>query len=918
MARKAEAVGTFSRFVAILALLIGIAALAQAPAGSQGHATAHLRQPTANASASDTSLFQPPVTISSGGGGAISVAVADLNGDRKPDLAVANQSTNTVAVLLGNGDGTFQQPLTYDPGGVYPTSVAVADLDGDDRPDLVVATAGNGDIGVLLGNGDGTFQSAKTYLSGGVEAYAIAVADMNHDGEPDVVVTTISKNGDGAVGVLLGNGDGTFQPVRTDTTGGATGAGVPAVAVADVNGDGKPDVLAATLKWSCSSNQCNTVGAVAVLLGNGDGMLQSAILILSGGVYSSSLTVADVSGDGKPDIVVENLQCCGSANGAVGVLLGNGDGTFQRAVVYQSGVGASGMSVAVADVNRDGNLDIVATDECAGNDCLNQGVVGVLLGNGDGTFQAAQTYSSAGFLPRSVAVTDLNGDGASDIVVANFCGNNRETCERSSLAILLNNGSNQIPTTTILMSSLNASVFGQAVTFKAEVTSNSGTPTGTLQVLNGSTVVGTGTLASGIISIPVSTLPAGTDLVTASYLGGGGFAPSKSTPLTQTVTKATTATALASSPNPAAANQAVTFTAAVSSQYGGAATGTVTFMAGAQSMGSTALSRNVAALTTSFATAGTYSITAQYNGDSNNTGSTSGALSEKIIASTTTMLISSLNPSVVGQAVTFVATVSSSAGAPPNGETITFKNGSTVLGTGMLSSGMASLTTSSLSAGVYTITASYPGDANFAASTSPELRQVVNSTTKSMTATTLVSSLNPSVYGQKVTWTATVTSSGSVTPTGKVRFTWSGYTVGSATLNSSGVATLSRSNLNADPYPLTAVYAGDSDFLGSTSVVLNQVVLQTMTSATVTSSPNPSMQGQSVTFTATISSPTVIPAGPVTFTAGKTILGTAQLGGGKAKLTISSLSLGSTKVTATYYGDSNIAQSSVSVMQTVQ
>jgi len=195
---------------------------------------------------------------------------------------------------------------------------------------------------------------------------------------------------------------------------------------------------------------------------------------------------------------------------------------------------------------------------------------------------------------------------------------------------------------------------------------------------------------------------------------------------------------------------------------------------------------------------------------------------------------------------------------------------------------------------------------------------VMVNNTKSATSTSLASSLNPSTYGQKVTWTATVTSSGSIMPTGKVRFTWSGYTIGSATLNSSGVATLTRSNLNANTYPLTAVYAGDAANLGSTSTVVNQVVLQTTSSAKLTSSPNPSTQGQAVTFTAKISSPTVVPTGPVTFTAGKTVLGTAQLSSGKAKFTISTLAVGSTKVTATYYGNSNISKSSASVTQAVQ
>lgn len=187
--------------------------------------------------------------------------------------------------------------------------------------------------------------------------------------------------------------------------------------------------------------------------------------------------------------------------------------------------------------------------------------------------------------------------------------------------------------------------------------------------------------------------------------------------------------------------------------------------------------------------------------------------------------------------------------------------------------------------------------------------------------TTLASSLNPSIYGQKVTWTATVAPSGAIPPTGTVSFTWGSayrrYTIGTATLNSSGVATLTRSNLNAYLYPLTAVYKGDANNPGSTSAVLNQIVTQTTSAATITSSLNPSTLGQAVTFTATITSPTVTPTGPVTFTAGNTVLGTTQLAGGKAKLTTSTLAVGSTKVKATYYGNSNISKSSASVTQTV-
>lgn len=283
-----------------------------------------------------------------------------------------------------------------------------------------------------------------------------------------------------------------------------------------------------------------------------------------------------------------------------------------------------------------------------------------------------------------------------------------------------------------------------------------------------------------------------------------------------------------------------------------------------------------------------------------------------------TALVSSPNPSVYAQPVTFRATVSSTAGSPRSLETVTFFNGLNVLGTAPLIGGIAFLTSSSLQAGIHTITAAYLGDANFTASRSPGLQQAVDTKSQSATTTALTSSLNPSIYGQSVTWTATVTTLGPTTPTGNVKFSWDSYYLGTASLNTSGVATLSSSGLNADSYPVLAEYVGDANNGASASPILNQVVRQIVSTATLTSSPNPSTQGQAVTFTAQITSPTVQPTGPVTFTAGKTVLGTAQLSNGKAKLTTSALPVGSTKVTATYYGDSNIAKSSASVTQAVQ
>ncbi len=842
--------------------------------------------------------FFPVVTYDSGGVYPYSVATGDFNGDGYPDVVVANTycySINNpcVSVLLNRGDGTFQPAVDYPTaGGGNPWSVAVADVNGDGKPDIVVANSSNGTVGVLLGKGDGTFHPVVTYSSGGTSPEYVAVADVNGDGKLDLLVANWCASADcgtdGVVGVLLGNGDGTFQPTQTYDSG---APGATWVVVADVNGDGKPDVVVV------NNNDGPTF--IGILLGNGDGTFQTAATF-NLGEPGYGMVVADVNGDGKPDLIVSGY-----------VMFGNGDGTFQPPVQVDRYDPA--FSVAVVDVNGDGKPDLVWAGGYEGQ----LGIVGVQLRNGDGTFQTPVNYDSGGYQPRGVAVADVNGDGKPDLVVVNYCATSVFPCPVDGTLGVLVNSTNTNTTTTAVVSSLSPSVFGQTVTFTAQVTSAAGSPTGTVEFFDGSTQVGSGTLTNGSVSLSISSLPVGANSMTAKYQGGAGFASSTSAPLTQTVTLATTTTALASSLNPAATNQPVTFTATVASQFGGAATGSVVFSSGSQTLGTGSLVGNVATLTTSFATPGTYSISAKYSGDGNNAGSTSATLSQVIIAATTTVLASSLNPSLVGQAVTFTANVTSTAGSPPNGENVTFKNGSAVLGTAALSGGVAPLTTSSLPAGIFTITASYPGDANFAASTSPGLRQVVNSTTKSATAITLTSSLNPSIYGQSVSWTATVTTSGSVMPMGTVNFTW-GESIGLATINASGVATLTKSNLNADAYPLRAVYGGDANNLGSTSPVLNQVVQPTTSAAALGSSPNPSVQGQSVTFTATISSPTVTPTGPVTFTAGKTVLGTGQLSKGKAKFTISTLPVGSTVVTATYYGDSNIAKSSASVTQTVQ
>jgi hypothetical protein len=217
----------------------------------------------------------------------------------------------SVGVLFGNGDGTFQPAKTYDT--KYDVDwVSVADVNRDGKLDLLVTSGGNNRLGVLLGNGDGTFQAAVIYSSGGIAPYGVAAADVNGDGNPDLLVANMCNIGctSGSANVLLGNGDGTFRAAMGYDSG---GTGARSVAVADVNGDGKPDLLVANFFY-------NTVGT---LLGNGDGTFQAVKTYGSGGSHATSLALVDVNGDGEPDVVVTNGAGTNYAKGAVGVLLNN-------------------------------------------------------------------------------------------------------------------------------------------------------------------------------------------------------------------------------------------------------------------------------------------------------------------------------------------------------------------------------------------------------------------------------------------------------------------------------------------------------------------------------------------------------------------------------------------------------------------
>jgi hypothetical protein len=286
--------------------------------------------------------------------------------------------------------------------------------------------------------------------------------------------------------------------------------------------------------------------------------------------------------------------------------------------------------------------------------------------------------------------------------------------------------------------------------------------------------------------------------------------------------KSPTSTVIASSVNPSAFHQSVTFKATVTSTFGGTPLGNVLFKNNGVAMGTVALSGGVASFTTNALAVGSHAINAVFEGSGNDIGSSSAAITQTVhAAATTTTVTSPLNPSSWHQGVTFTATVHGAFGGAPTG-TVTFKNGTTIKGTGTLNtSGVATLTTTTLGVGVHSITVGYPGSTDFGASTSSPLAQTVN---KAATATTIVSSVNPSNAGQAVTFTATIKPAFGGAATGTVTFKDGTTIIGTGTVSTTSKATFTTSKLAAGTHAISAVYPGNANLKSSSSTAVNQVV----------------------------------------------------------------------------------------------
>ncbi len=291
----------------------------------------------------------------------------------------------------------FQPRVDY-PVGPSPFSVAVGDFNGDGHLDLAVTNSAVGNevgqtsngVSILLGNGDGTFQPHVDYPAG-IYPNSVITADFNRDGKLDLAITNGYTN---SVDILLGNGDGTFTPHAYF----GAGTNPEWIVAADLNGDGILDLATANYGPGYSG------GTVSVFLGNGDGTFQSQVQY-DAGVNPFGIMAEDFNHDGKIDLLVVNN------NGGFGVriLFGNGDGTFQPAVYFPSGTNPR--VGVVADLNGDGNLDIGIAN-CISNN------LSILMGDGTGNFSGPVDYAG-GTCPQTLAGGDFYGNGILDLVTAN-------------------------------------------------------------------------------------------------------------------------------------------------------------------------------------------------------------------------------------------------------------------------------------------------------------------------------------------------------------------------------------------------------------------------------------------------------------------------------------------------------------------
>jgi Bacterial Ig-like domain (group 3)/FG-GAP-like repeat len=580
----------------------------------------------------------------------------DLNGDGKLDFLSLTENGLTQSpnygdisfqTYLGRGDGSFTpgptvafSPITYNGSSMTFSQIdsyTLVDTNGDGRLDLVALPVGN-DVSpgfeVALGNADGSFQTPMivpfpVLISGQPAGSSYQVTGLSSfkraDGKYELIYHFEGYNGAAAnpyyqeATTQVVNGNGTFGTPVISQTQTYSGDNLAApLNVLDVNGDNNPDLLFYVPAVYNSGGALVTPAGLQLILGNADGTFQGTKPLsvnVVDDISDQPLTIADINGDGKPDLVaMGETTIAGSGNTliAIGIALGNGDGTFQTPKTIPIDYGYGLETLAAADFNGDGTFQSTPGPD-----------------NNGGVIPLQPLYLT---VQGSTVIADINGDGKPDIGGTTFLINQYGTATAPPAASV-----------TALAASASTITVGQTETLTATVTASSGsaTPTDTVTFLDGTTSIGTGTLnAQGVATLSTTALAAGTHSITASYGGDSNFAGSTSQAVSVTVnaavTTVSTTTGLTASASSIAAGQSVTFTATVKASSGTAVpTGTVTFADDSSSLGTGTLNaQGVATFATSSLSAGTQMITAGYAGDTNFATSTSSAVSVVVTAAT--------------------------------------------------------------------------------------------------------------------------------------------------------------------------------------------------------------------------------------------------------------------------------------------
>ena len=856
---------------------------------------------------------------------------ADFNGDGIPDVLTSNEysivpsscSAYTATVYYGVGDGTFSGSGNTFSTICKPANGVVADVNNDGFPDIIlsVVTAAHTDtysLNVFLNDGRGNFTAAPASITLSGQVQQLATADFNLDGNVDIAYVI---NND--LVIAMGDGTGNFTP------GNPLAGAFSYMTVADMNNDGMPDVV---------TTDPNTQ-VVTVYLGIGNGTFSGTPTTYSNNSLAINYfqpTAGDFNNDGNLDIALVNdsSNClnCTPIPYAVNILWGNGAGGFTSlaSLPYPTGTPNPGDLLA-ADINADGKMDIISANSASY----------LFIGNGTGTFQVAgigDDYTA--IPPTNLVALDMNGDGLLDI--PGFLASSISSTATATPAIPPSSGiytlQSSYPGDTNYHASLAAdsvpfdaattnptitltgpsspAALNTPLTFTASVTGVAGPASGTVGFFEGSTLLGSSTLNSnGTLSYAFEFSTVGTYAITAQYSGSapGVYNEVTSAPYSFTVsTELPPTVTVTASPTSAVYGTPVTVTIKVSGSSG-VPTGTVDLYKGSLDYETLTLDGTGSASATfsgdASLPAGTTAISAHYAGNTQYNSAVSSSTNVTVSKEAPTVTLSTATPTpAYGAQLVLTASIPYTGNFPTG--TLAFYVDGKLNNTSYFSSNNAgvesgNLITSSLLPGSHSVTVTYSGDSNYTTATSSPFTVTVGKAATTSQAYAYTPQQN--TYGSPITLSSRVSGITGLTPTGTITFSYGSVTLGTGTLDATGLATLTPSPalLPAGSDTITFTYSGDANYLPRTPAAATIAFAKANVGIALASSVTTATPGSPVTLTATITFPAGVPTGHVTLYDGSTVIATLTPTNGVAAFTDSSLSNGTHSITAAFAGDSN-------------